>query len=95
MKTAISYRKVSTLSHPEWESVVGKLVGRHLERHLSHFPAELIRLRVILERSGHPQTLPRAAPPRAAKSLSLALRKALLVMREDELLAVITPDQAQ
>jgi hypothetical protein len=51
MKTAISYRNISKLAHPDLEGLVGKLASRHLQRHLSHFPAELVRLRATVERS--------------------------------------------
>jgi DNA-directed RNA polymerase specialized sigma24 family protein/ribosome-associated translation inhibitor RaiA len=51
MKTAISYRNISKLAHPDLEDLVGKPASRHLQRHLSHFPADVVRLRATLERS--------------------------------------------
>ncbi|SOE46968.1 DNA-directed RNA polymerase specialized sigma subunit, sigma24 family [Burkholderia sp. OK233] len=53
MKTAISYRNVSKLSRPDLDGLVGRLVKRHLQQHLSHFPTELVRLRPTLERTRH------------------------------------------
>lgn len=53
MKTAISYRNISERSNSDLEGLIGMLVDRHLQRHLSHFPADLVRLRATLERSGH------------------------------------------
>lgn len=53
MKTAISYRNISELARPDLKGLIGNLLGRHLQPHLSHFPAELVRLRATLERSGH------------------------------------------
>ncbi|WP_454743624.1 HPF/RaiA family ribosome-associated protein [Cupriavidus necator] len=83
MRTAISYRNISERSHSDVEDLIGKLVTRHLQRHLSHFPPELTRLHATLERSGHrsfyrarlrlglPSTI------LAADSQSPGLRKAL------------------
>ena len=51
MKTAISYRNITKLSHPDLAAMIESFVNRHLQRHLSHFPAELVRLRATLERS--------------------------------------------
>jgi len=51
MKTAISYRNITKLSHPDLAALIERFVNRHLDRHLSHFPAELVRLRATLERS--------------------------------------------
>ncbi|KVN31982.1 hypothetical protein WJ63_06505 [Burkholderia pyrrocinia] len=53
MKTAISYRNISELARPDLKGLIGNLLDRHLQPHLSHFPAELVRLRATLERSGH------------------------------------------
>ncbi|RQR51421.1 RNA polymerase subunit sigma-28 [Burkholderia sp. Bp9126] len=53
MKTAIGYRNISELARPGLKGLIGNLLDRHLQPHLSHFPAELIRLRATLERSGH------------------------------------------
>lgn len=53
MRTTISYRNISERSHSDLEGLIGKLATRHLRRHLSRFPAELIRLRASLGRSGH------------------------------------------
>ncbi|KVQ07343.1 RNA polymerase subunit sigma-28 [Burkholderia ubonensis] len=53
MKTAISYRNISELARPDLKGLIGNLLDRHLQPHLSHFPAELVRLRAALERSGH------------------------------------------
>ncbi|MBP0593576.1 RNA polymerase subunit sigma-28 [Paraburkholderia sp. LEh10] len=53
MKTAISYRNVPKLSRPGMEELLGRLAERRLQPHLSHFPAELVRLHATLERSRH------------------------------------------
>ncbi|MFA8391173.1 hypothetical protein ACEPUD_13805 [Burkholderia ubonensis] len=53
MKTAISYRNISELARPDLKGLIGNLLDPHLQPHLSHFPAELVRLRATLERSGH------------------------------------------
>ncbi|MGX6570408.1 RNA polymerase subunit sigma-28 [Cupriavidus necator] len=53
MRTTISCRNISERSHSDLEGLIGKLAARHLQRHLSRFPAELIRLRANLGRSGH------------------------------------------
>ncbi|CAM3150966.1 HPF/RaiA family ribosome-associated protein [Burkholderia ubonensis] len=53
MKTAISFRNISELARPDLKGLIGNLLDRHLQPHLSHFPAELVRLRATLERSGH------------------------------------------
>jgi len=51
MKTAISYRHITKLSLPNLAAVIKRFVNRHLERHLLHIPAELVRLRATLGRS--------------------------------------------
>ncbi|CAN0626727.1 RNA polymerase subunit sigma-28 [Burkholderia multivorans] len=53
MKTAISNRNISELARPDLKGLIGNLLDRHLQPHLSHFPAELVRLRATLEQSGH------------------------------------------
>lgn len=53
MRTAIRYRNIPERSNSDLEGLIGKLVTRHLQRHLSHFPSELTRLRATLERSSH------------------------------------------
>ncbi|HEV2650291.1 MAG TPA: hypothetical protein VGU69_03455 [Rhizomicrobium sp.] len=50
MKTAISYRNISKLAHPDLEGLVGKLASRRLHQHRAHFPAEPVRLRATVER---------------------------------------------
>lgn len=71
MRTTISYRNISERSHSDLEGLIGKLATRHLRRHLARFPADLLRLRATLERSGH-RGLYRA-------SLRLGLPRAMLV----------------
>ncbi|WP_454743445.1 hypothetical protein [Cupriavidus necator] len=53
MRTTTSYRDISERSHSDLEGLIGQLATRHLQRHLSRFPAELIRLSATLDRSGH------------------------------------------
>ncbi|KUZ94935.1 RNA polymerase subunit sigma-28 [Burkholderia ubonensis] len=71
MKTAISYRNISELARPDLKGLIGNLLDRHLQPHLSHFPAELVRLRATLERSGH-RSLYRARLRLALPSATLA-----------------------
>lgn len=53
MKTVIRYRNVAKLSRPDLHQMIERLAERVLGPHLSHFPAELLRLHATLDRSRH------------------------------------------
>ncbi|AQH05025.1 hypothetical protein A9R05_38925 (plasmid) [Burkholderia sp. KK1] len=53
MKTVIRYRHVAKLSRPDLHQMIERLADRVLGPHLSHFPAELLRLHATLDRSRH------------------------------------------